>query len=331
MSVHDFIRLTALLLRLIRKKAPSIGDFRCNIPGPLEIVYDLYFPKTRTRNTILLLHGCTVNGKDDPRLQHLARCMAATGSCCIVPTLPGLSRLQWAPTDIDGLAALILQLTTGRRSVGMVGFSFGGSYAMCAAAQPRAAARVRFVLSFGAYHSLDELYRYQAAFGKTAPPHEKALDSWIYLQLVAAKRQAAGLGLSDEVSRRLDDLLKRYCHTSTAEEKKAFYRQHFHNEAPWELESKLLDAPLLDRLSPRGKLKGLECPVFLFHDASDSLVPADHAGRIAGELAEEGKAHRILVTNLLNHVNLSSVFNLVQWYRFAAYLNPLVRAFPKDS
>lgn len=331
MMIRDLLRLARLLLRLLRKKSPRIDAGPRHGTGTGGIRFDCYQPREGIRNTIIALHGCTLNGKDDPRLQHLARCLAASGSRCVVPTLPGLSRFQWEPSDIDGLVDFMLQFCGGENSIGLMGFSYGGSYALLAAAHPRVAARIKFVLSFGAYYALDDLSRDQSAFTRSIPQRADDQDSWIYLQLVLAWRHAARIGLPDDIHQQLTDLLKRYCHASTPAEKHAYYQRHLSHVRLWDLERATLDDIRRQQLSLAGRLGGLKCPVKLFHDAGDPLVPAAHARSIARELAAEGKAHRILITDLLDHVNPTRVFNLVQWYRLAANLRPLVQVFPEEA
>ncbi len=331
MMIRDLLRLARLFLRLSRKESPRIDAHPRNGTGPLGVSYDCYQPRSDACNTLIAIHGCTLNGKDDPRLQHLARCLAASGSRCVVPTLPGLSRFQWEPSDIDGLIDLVRQLPGGDQSIGLIGFSYGGSYALLAAANPCVAARIKFVLSFGAYYSLDDLCRDQLTFDRTMPQRADDQDSWIYMQLVLAWRHAARIGLPDETHCRLTDLLKRYCHASTPAEKHAFYRHHLSHIRWGDLENEALDDMRRQRLSPAGRLGGLECPVKLLHDAGDPLVPAAHARSIARELAAEGKTHRVVITDLLDHVNPTRVFNLVQWYRLADNLRPLVQVFPEEA
>lgn len=331
MMIRDHFRLARLFLRLLRKESPRIDVWTRDGTGTRGIRFDCYQPRAGVRNTIIALHGCTLNGKDDPRLQHLARCLAASGSRCVVPTLPGLSRFQWEPSDIDDLVDFMLQLPGGKNSIGLMGFSYGGSYALLAAARPRVAARIKFVLSFGAYYTLDDLSRDHLTFTRSIPQHADDQDSWIYMQLVLAWRHAARIGLPDDIHCRLTDLLKRYCHASTPAEKHAFYQRHLSHVRLGDLERATLDDIRRQQLSLAGRLGGLECPVKLLHGAGDSLVSAAHARSIARELAAEGKAHRILITDLLDHVNPTRVFNLVQWYRLAANLRPLVQVFPEEA
>jgi pimeloyl-ACP methyl ester carboxylesterase len=331
MMIHDLLRLVRLFLLLLRKESPRIDVRTRDGTGTRGIRFDCYQPRTGIRNTVIALHGCTLNGKDDPRLQHLARCLAASGSRCVVPTLPGLSRFQWEPSDIDGLVDFMLQLPGGEKSIGLIGFSYGGSYALLAAVHPRVAARIKFVLSFGAYYALDDLSRDQSAFARSMPQRADDQDSWIYMQLVLARRHAARIGLPDDIYARLTDLLKRYCHASTPAEKHAFYQRHLSHVRLGDLERAPLDDMRRQQLSPAGRLGGLECQVKLFHDAGDPLVPAAHARSIARELAGAGKDHRLLITDLLDHVNPAKAFKLAQWVRLVDNLRPLVQVFPEEG
>ena len=62
------------------------------------------------------------------------------------------------PTDIDSITALLKALVKEHKSpIGLIGFSFGGTYALLAAAFPETAGAIRFVLAVGAYYSLADV------------------------------------------------------------------------------------------------------------------------------------------------------------------------------
>ncbi len=330
MKGSDLLRLIGLFMRVARRRASRVGDVQRNAMSSHGMAYDLFRPKGRADATLIALHGGTWNGKDDPRLQHLAQCLAASGALCIVPTLPGLSRFQWIPDDIVGLVDLVDEFSSLGARVGLIGFSYGGSYALMAAAHPLVATRVGFVLSFGAYYSLGDLFRHQMTFGRTWPQQARDWDNWLYLQLAMARRHAARLPLAEAVIHELTDLLERYCHASTIEEKRTFYQRHLGSEVLIELEKAMMNDELCGQLSPAGKLNAIRCPVGLLHAAGDSLVPSEHARGIARELSASGTIPRMLVTDLLNHVDFSNAFNLAQWYRLATLLLPLVRRLPEE-
>jgi dipeptidyl aminopeptidase/acylaminoacyl peptidase len=278
---------------------------------------------------LIAVHGVTVCGKDDERLGHFARCLAISGMNCVVPTLPRLADLQWDTSDVEALCDLVGSMssdTPGR--VGLIGFSYGASYALLAAARSEVASRVGFVIAVGAYHSFSDLYDgYLEAEG--APPREeRELIDRIYLHLVLARRQPELF--TEEVRAQIDSLLKRYCYEAPDEEKRRFYQEHLHGRELVRREHQHRDHDLLRTLSPAGKLSGLDCPVGLLHDPDDHLVPAGQAERLHEELRRlpGGGQHRLVVTPLMQHVTLSGLLKMRDVLRLFSILSPLAGAVP---
>lgn len=291
-----------------------------------DLVFDDYCSRREVRRVVVALHGVTVLGKDDPRLQHFARCLAISGIRCVVPALPGLANLQWDTADIGCISRVIDQLVSeGHDSISLVGFSFGASYALLAAAAQEPSSPIELVMAFGPYHSLVELYDYFRQWQSTTPTSEEEEDSLIYLHAVMAHRQRAVLGLSQETEQTLDTLLERYCNAATVEEKRVFFESSLTDLAVISVDAEQVDNESLAHLSPAGALGSLSCPVGLIHDRADTLVPWEHSERIFGELsaARPELGHRLLVTSLLQHVRPSNVLALregVQMMRLISML-----------
>lgn len=335
MGIRDLFRLTALLKRTAKVPAKPLVDKRFSerreqtTPGGL--VYDLMEPTRTSEGLVIPLHGSTLNGKDDARLQHFARSLAISGGTCAVPTLPGLSHMRWVDSDVHALVELIEHLhnQTGRR-VGLIGFSFGGSLALLAAANKAVADKVRFVLTFGAYHCLNRVYDFFYETRKQEPIGETAWDDRVYLHLTTAYRQRERLDLPDEVEAGLVSLMKRFCSQSDHEEKRAFFEQHLRALDLLTLERQHQDRAMLDAVSPAGQLQSLRCQVGLVHDPADGIVPADHAQQLMAELQGTARAadHRLLVTSLMKHVDLAGALNMPEIVRLFKILAPLVRPDP---
>lgn len=324
-------RLSRLLGQLARQPHTKEPD-----PGLREVVdatsargtrYDRFRPRNHDGLPLLTLHGCTLNGKDDLRLQHFSRCLARAGRDVYVPTMPGLGSGEWDPADVDLLVGMIEEAhaATGQ-PVDLIGFSFSASYALLAAAREPVADKVRHLLGFGAYHSLVEVYRhFESGYLRGEVP-EAEWDDHIYLHLLTAYRQRERLGLEPGLVHGIESLLCRYCHPATAEEKRAFYDQHLRGLGDLEVELEHLDRSALEALSPAGKLERLRCRVYLLHDPEDLLVPAPQARALADELRHRSGSPeaRLLFTSMLQHVSLSDVLSLGEVRRLLASLLPLI-------
>jgi pimeloyl-ACP methyl ester carboxylesterase len=327
------MRLGMLLARLSRPPTAGADD-----PEPIEeqertsaagAGYTLYLPKQhQAMAQVIAVHGMTVNDRHDHRLVHFARTLARSGLACATPTLSGLRDGRFDPHDPEALASVALELSReSARRVGLVGFSFGGSQALLAATRPELAEAVRFVVAFGAYHSLADLFEHFRALELQEPRQPAEIENTIYLILMLAHTLPEKLPWSAALREEAEQLLRTYCQAPALPRKRDFYDRHLRGLHL--VEQALLEVPRasVTALSPAGQLAGLRCPVSLIHDEHDTLVPAQHSRRLHAELRGLGKTSTLLVTPLLSHVALSEVRHLPDVWKLCAALEPLAAAF----
>jgi pimeloyl-ACP methyl ester carboxylesterase len=320
----DLARLTALLARLSRppggEASPRVEERRDLRTAATGTAYDLYAPCGTTRAALVALHGVAAHGRTDARLVHFGRSLARGGVLCAVPTLPGLADGRWDAQDIDAIVDVVSEMPS--RRVGLVGFCYGASYGLVAAARPQIAARVPFVVCFGAYHALPDLFDEYVASRERQPAADE-WDNWIYLHVVLA-RQHLPPGELREASHAL---FERYCHGVTPGEKRAFYEERLRSLDLIRIGDRARDAATLKALSPAGHLATLQATVSLIHDPRDIIVPPVHAQRLHAELQAlpDRRRHRVLVTSLVSHVELAHVLHPGEIWRLCAALEPVVR------
>lgn len=331
MRLSDAAALTSLLARLSRPP-PTRPDPRVREDLARRtsdgVEFDLYQPLGRPRAGAIALHGVTVRSRHDPRLVHFARSLAATGVSCAVPTLEHLSKCKWSVDDIAAIESVHRDVSAaGVAKPGIIGFSYGASYGLVAAARPTIARDVSFVLCFGACHSFADLLAGYVASDDAEPADEAAWDDKIYLHAVLAK-SLQGLGvLEPEVEREAGELLSRYCHEATAAEKRRFYEEKLRGRELPRRCAPHWDKRVLDALSPKGQLASIQCPVSLLHDSRDTVVPPEHARRIHQELVTASSVsdrHRLLITPLLSHVTLADAIRWTDVTKLFRALAPVV-------
>jgi hypothetical protein len=324
-------RLSALLARLARdpqgqQPHPDVEESRDVAAGGGPCCYDLYLPRRPAVGLVVAVHGATLHGGRDPRLIHFGRCLARGRVACALPSLPGLTACRWETEDVDALLATARHAADALRvPLGMVGFSFGGSYALLAASRPPLADRVRFVVAFSAYHDMEVLFDGYAAARHAPSRSATEWDDWIYLNVVLAGQYPDEAGLPQAVRVEARDLLWRFCHGATAEEKRAFYDRHLESFDLVGVASRLRDRGVLDALSPAGKLGGLRAAVSLIHDDQDTTVPPEQGEQLWREVAAVVGADRcrFLLTSLLSHVTIGNVIRLREVSRLYGALAPL--------
>ncbi len=329
MGIQELMKISTLFARLSRHPDRSTRPRviqRHRIQQTSGLMYDIFEPHQTSRSTLIALHGASPCGKNDRRLQHLARCLALSRVTCVTPHLPGLAELQWSPSDVEMLVELIQYLVDHqKRRVGLVGFSHGASYALLAAARSEISPSIRFVVSFGAYHSFSDLYLHFLEGGE--PPRTRSeWDNWLFLKSAQVYRQRERLGLDPALSRDLKDFLLRYGQIKDVRKKRQFYESRLKDFNAARLDYDTTDRSALEALSPNGKLSALSCPVILIHDPRDNLVPSAHAKRLYTELGHLPNAdrHRLLITRLMSHVNLGSAARPMEAVKLFSYLSCLV-------
>jgi esterase/lipase len=286
----------------------------------------IYQHHHRRLGACIAVHGVTLKGGQDPRLIHFARTVAHFGTTCVVPTLGGLASCRWETSDLDELANIVaLTADTIHQRVGLIGFSFGGSYALIVAARSEVLKYVPWVITLGAYHNLSDVMKGYALNLKREPQSNTEWDEAIHQRLVFLYGQRDAAAFPQEVWQEVEALLKRYCCEAFLEEKRRFYDRYLRDLNP-EVFNRFPEPKVLQELSPAGNLEHLTCPVMLIHDRHDQVVPATQAQHLLSELEAlpNKKQHRLILTSLLSHVSASNLLNVPEVIRIAKALSPLI-------
>ena len=232
---------------------------------------------------LVLVHGLSPEGKDDPRLRDAARLLARAGWAVAVPSLEGLTVLRLRPEDAAAVSAGVEALrAAGYRRVAVLGVSLGAGPALLAACDPTLAPRLSAILALGGYASAVELLRYTLtgayAFGNVAGRATGVLEPAI------AQFARANPELLDEAGRRLLD-----------------------NRDPAEVDERVRALPpstrtLLEALSPARTIGGLRAPLFLIHGRQDPAVPFTESLRLDAAAREAGRPVRTAIVGAVGHV-----------------------------
>lgn len=322
----EYLRLTGLLARIARQ---SIGPddpriLRRSLESSADAC-DVWEPRSGTALTIIPVHGVTLAGKDDHRLQSFARSMAASGIRCVVPTLRGLSHMEFVAADADDLAALAKQVSESFSPPVLIGFSLGGTCALLAAA--KAGPCVRHIISIGAAHDYERLVDGMNARSRTPPADARERNDRLFLALMMAYRQAAREGRREDLEA-IASPLRRFCEGLSKDEAEILEKR-LEPLDPIAAECRLADRNALRAASPAGQLQGLRCPTALVHDPHDVLVPPDHAEALHKEIEASGSghSHHLLITPLLEHVDLKT-FRISDLAKLMGILKSLVSSWP---
>ncbi|HKA63093.1 MAG TPA: prolyl oligopeptidase family serine peptidase [Methylomirabilota bacterium] len=270
--------------------------------GPVKV--DLYArPVLRRPPGLVLVHGLSPAGKDDPRLRGAAWLLARAGWAVAVPTVSGLTVLRLQPEDASAVSASVRGLrAAGYERVAVLGISLGAGPALLAAADPSVATGVSAVLALGGYASAVELLRYTLT---GAYAYDGIAGRRPVLEEAIAQFTRANADLVDEAGRRLAD-----------------------NRDPAAFDDlvRALPAPtrgLLEALSPARVISDLRAPLVLVHGREDPAVPFTESLRLAAAARATGRPVRMAIVGAVAHVEagrLAELGDLARlWAAFYAF------------
>jgi pimeloyl-ACP methyl ester carboxylesterase len=225
----------------------------------------------------------------------------------VTPALPELANFRHDLKDVESLAeGIAFARTWSDAPVSVLAFSYGASFALCAAAHPKAREHCAAVLGFGAYYELDAALEHQLALllANPDPTRDDADLAYLRYTLLACHRDE--LDLPAEAWKRIDPLVRTFTTREPIEVKRAPLLEYARHVDYPDLMRRYRARPLPAELSPKAVLSNVLCPVGLLHDPADRFVPADQAERIRAHLdLRVGIAKtRVLTTPMLSHVQV---------------------------
>ncbi|MGC4068616.1 MAG: alpha/beta hydrolase [Polyangiaceae bacterium] len=268
----------------------------------------VYEPESgRPRKTIVLVHGVSGRASEDPSLVHLARALGSLGFRCVTPALPGLANFRHDLKDVEALAeGIAYARTLSNAKVPVLAFSYGASFALCAAAHPKAREHCAAVLGFGAYYELDAALAHQLKLllANPDPARDDADLADLRYTLLACHRDE--LELPANAWQHIDPTLRTFTTREPIEVKRAPLLEFARDVDYPELMRRYRARPLPAELSPKAVLSDVLCPVGLLHDPADRFVPANQAEQIRAHLDRRVGVPktRVLTTPMLSHVQV---------------------------
>ncbi len=238
-----------------------------------DVSGDMYDGGGEGAPVILFVPGATRRGRDDPRVIEAATALAQAGRRVFVPELSLYERV-FRHSDVERLVVAIRALADEER-VGIVGFSYGGSFALIAASDPAVAGDVDYVATFGAYYDLAHVIQgittgSTALDGDLVPFETVAEARRILLQAAAGLVPGAH---SDELER----ALQTGDPSGLAPEAARVY-ELLENTDPERSDELVASLPgttreTLRAFSPSTDLDGLDVPVFIMQAKNDAATP----------------------------------------------------------
>ena len=272
---------------------------------------------------IVLVPGAAPDGKNDARIVRLARALARAERTVFVPRL-ALADKRFETSDIDSLVASVLALEARQTGpVTMLGFSYGGSFALLAAADDRLGPSLGRVATFGAYFDLVGVAQavttgVSLVDGRAVPwdPHPRAKEVFRLVIL-----EMAGPDAREDIEAALDGRID----PATLEDGGRAVFDFITNDDPertYALAARLPAAMVhtLKTFSPATVADRIEAEVVAIHSTDDPVVPFGEALRLEAGLPRVS----LEAVSLFSHVNLAGgsmqrrASDLLATWRFAA-------------
>ena len=286
-----------------RPLAPSVERRDVSLDG---VSGHLYVPD-RPSPPLLLLPGAATRGKDDPRAVRLARSLARAERLVFVPDLT-LYQRRFDPQDLEHIVRAVVALSEHPRGVGpvvMLGISYGGSFALVAAADPRLAGRLEQVAVFGAY--FDMVGVIQAVTSGVSLVDGVRVPWQGHPLARAILQEAAGSLVSEKARPALRAALEGGTGAGTLPRGARVVYDLLSNRDPkatFELAERLPERAraFLARFSPSSVADRIGVPVVAMHSTDDPAVPYGEAVRLRRGLPEA----RLVTVRSFRHIDLEA-------------------------
>jgi pimeloyl-ACP methyl ester carboxylesterase len=253
---------------------------------------------------IVLVPGAAPDGKDDARVVRLARALARAARTVFVPQL-ALAEKRLVMEDIDDIVAAVLALYDLHPvPVTLLGFSYGGSFSLLAAADDRLDGSLGRVATFGAYFDLVGVAQAvnsgrSLVNGDEIPwdAHPRARE--VFREVAV---EMAPEGIKDELRGALAGRLEA---SAIGPEARAVH-DFVVNEDPQQTYALAARLPeqmraTLESFSPASVVDGIGAEVIALHSTDDPVVPYGEALRLRAALPDAA----LETVSLFSHVNLA--------------------------
>jgi pimeloyl-ACP methyl ester carboxylesterase len=299
-------RASRFLLEMTRDAPPHapVWNVRLGDGAPAAV----YEPTDPVCGVLLLAHGMTDRGADDPRIVRLARALAHAGYRVVLPTFDEIRDARIRGSSVGDVAEAIEVVARhgglgARRPIGVIGPSFSGAIALRAVS--RVSALVSTVLAIGAFHDPRAVIEH-LMLEDEVDPYGRYVVLSNYLPLSSERdpmiEDAVRVAIADD--QRPSKLLPRHLEALSHAQRHRF--ELLTNDPAGrrdvlERVRRLLAAELgAIAVDPRH----IDVPVVLLHGRDDRVIPADQSRSLHRRIRAHGGDSTLVVTPLLSHGDL---------------------------
>jgi pimeloyl-ACP methyl ester carboxylesterase len=271
---------------------------------------DLYLPRGTSAGTVIFVHGLSVLGHRDPRVEQLGSALATAGFRAVIPAIKSLRELWIQRDQPEQIEQLITAITSDEQLVpggccALMAVSFSGVFVLRAAGRPAVSARLSALGLIGAYADVNSVCDFLVTANRADP----------YGYLLMLRSYYAEF---ETPSARFLEALERCIEHSIAESEAESFEGILDASQPDEKQliqliadpraradmgrrmRSVFDADWRDYEVPIESLQ-LDVPVFLIHGRDDRVIPVEQSRDLADRLDVRGVVNRLCVTRFLSH------------------------------
>jgi len=278
-----------------------------------DVTGDLYSPGGEAP-PMILLPGAAPKGRNDPRVVRIATALAKAERLVFVPDLELIHR-RFVEEDIERIVRATVALEQHPDAAGpvtMLGFSYGGSFGLVAAADPRLRTAVGNVVTFGSYFDL--LGVMQAATTGTSLVGERSIPWKADPRAPEVVRDVAVRLLPEDLRPELRRAFEGEAEPAALPSDARAVYELVANEDPAQTFALAEELPpdalaRLRRFSPSTVAGDIAAPVLAMHSTDDPVVPFGELVRLEQGLPD-AKTYEVSV---FNHVDLTTGETTEPW------------------
>ncbi len=283
-----------------------------------------YIPlKNSSQKTILLIHGMSILGIEDPRLIELSQNLCCSGFLVVTPEFEELKQLKIEYSTIDNIIDVLKSLKfksniIGADNLGLFLISFTGGLGLISASNKEVAKFIKVILVIGGYSDFSSTVSYVLE-DKNSDEYGRLIFLYNFIDLVIDKSENLKSILYEAA---VDNAIKRYGKDSVAnkliqnlDKRDREIYQNIWNQSDYsvKLGREIFESlsHLAQKMSPIEYVERMDVPISLLHGRDDRVIPETETIKLSEKMKKMKKEYVMEITGLLSHGDRVSLYKQV--------------------
>lgn len=288
----------------------------------------VFEPKKSLKGIILVVHGMTVRGIDDPRIWKQCEIFRQLNYKVYLPLYPEIQKLNIKKISIKKISQDIMTIYKENQiPIKIFTMSFSGGLSIIASSNPDVQDKIDSLFVIGTYANIKTTFDF---FFK-----QENIDQYgyfiilkNYFDIIQKKnnnqlKKAFYLAAIDNAL--LTNNLSKYF-ASKKNLKKTFIKyvsnQEFKNKIAKQIQNSKKVNSLAKELEVLEKIKNIKAKISLIHGKNDNVIPSSESYLIMQECKKNNIPVKLCITSILDHGNIKPNLGLlIEFYKLILTLN----------